>query len=79
MMSIRSGMAQRSIIQAKIKIAWPTLPCPKIYLEEQYFQVKLDDTLFDYHLIKAGMPQGGSSGPYSTYFILLMHQQATTR
>jgi hypothetical protein len=38
----------------------------KSYLEEGYFQVKIDDTLSDYHLIKAGVLQGVSSGPYST-------------
>jgi adenylate/nucleoside-diphosphate kinase len=29
----------------------------KSYLEEGYFQVRIDDTLFDYHLIKAVVPQ----------------------
>jgi hypothetical protein len=35
----------------------------KSYLEEWYFQVKIDDTLSDYHLIKAGVPQGSVIGP----------------
>jgi hypothetical protein len=34
----------------------------KSCLEEQYFKVKIDDTLSYYHLIKAEV----SSGPYST-------------
>jgi hypothetical protein len=40
----------------------------KSYLEERYFQVKLDDTLCDYHLVKVGVPQGRVIGPL-LYFI----------
>jgi hypothetical protein len=35
----------------------------KSYLEERYFQVKIDDTLSDHRLIKAGVPQGSVLGP----------------
>jgi hypothetical protein len=30
----------------------------KSYLEERYFQVKIEDTLSDYHVMKVGVPQG---------------------
>jgi hypothetical protein len=43
----------------------------KSYPEEGYFQVKIDDTLSDYHIIKLECHKGVSSGPYSTSFILL--------
>jgi hypothetical protein len=37
----------------------------KSYLGERYFQVKIDDTLSDYHLIKAGVPQGGDNRAFT--------------
>jgi hypothetical protein len=38
------------------------------YLEEQYFQVKIDDTLSDCHLTKAGVPHRSVIRP-SLYLI----------
>ena len=35
----------------------------KSYLNERYYQVKLDDELSKYHLIRAGVPQGSVLGP----------------
>jgi hypothetical protein len=36
----------------------------KLYLSERYFQVKIDDELSAYHLIRAGVPQGSILGPF---------------
>jgi hypothetical protein len=35
----------------------------KSYLSERYFQVKIDDELSAYHLIRARVPQGSILGP----------------
>jgi hypothetical protein len=35
----------------------------KSYLEERYFQVKIDHTLSDYHFLKAGVPQRSVDWP----------------
>jgi hypothetical protein len=35
----------------------------KSYLGERYFQVKIDDELSAYHLIRARVPQGSILGP----------------
>jgi retron-type reverse transcriptase len=35
----------------------------KSYLSEHYFQVKINDELSVYHLIRAGVPQGSILGP----------------
>jgi hypothetical protein len=35
----------------------------KSYLNEHYYQVKIDDELSEYHLIRAGVPQGSVLGP----------------
>jgi hypothetical protein len=36
----------------------------KSYLSERYFQVKIDDELSAYHLIRPGVPQGSILGPF---------------
>lgn len=36
----------------------------KSYLSDRYFQVRLDDALSNYHLIKSGVPQGSVLGPF---------------
>jgi hypothetical protein len=48
----------------------------KSYLEERYFQVKPDNTLSDYHLIKAGVPQGSIIRPL---LYLIYTADASTR
>jgi retron-type reverse transcriptase len=35
----------------------------KSYLSERYFQVRIDDELSAYHLIRAGVPKGSILGP----------------
>jgi hypothetical protein len=51
------------LYKLKSKLAEQLYLVLKSYLEEQYFQVKIDDTLSDYHLIKAGVPHGSVIGP----------------
>jgi hypothetical protein len=36
----------------------------KSYLSGRYFQVKVDDELSAYHLIRAGVPQGSILDPF---------------
>lgn len=43
----------------------------KSYLSDRYFQVKIEDTLSDYHLIQSGVPQGSVLGPI-LYLIFTM-------
>jgi hypothetical protein len=49
----------------KLKSKYSDQPCPvlKSYLEERYFQVNIDDTMSEYNLIKAGVPQESVVGP----------------
>jgi hypothetical protein len=35
----------------------------KSYREERPLQVRIDENVSDYHLIKAGLPQGSAIGP----------------
>jgi hypothetical protein len=59
-----------------MKIVRPALPFLKSYLEERYFQVKIEHNLSHYYFIKAGVPQGRVIGPL---FYLIYTADAPTR